>query len=177
MFLYVIALLAIASRFVPHLSNAAPITALAIMAAMYGSKKQAVTLPLAVRFISDLFLGFFAWPLMVAVYVSHLTGAVFGFWAKGSKSFASRFVKVLSASVFAPTLFFLVTNFAFLYSPSQYSHSWSGIMLSYTNGLPFFRGTLVGDVGYTMAFFLGFELVRYFIVVRRKKTAGAVFRF
>lgn len=176
MFLYVIALLAIASRFIPHFPNAAPITALAIMAAMYGSKKQALTLPLAVRFASDIFLGFFSWPLMVAVYASHLTGAVFGFWAKNSKSFASRFVKVLAASAFAPTLFFLVTNFAFLYSPSQYPHTWSGIMLSYINGLPFFKGTLVGDIGYTMAFFLGFELVRYFITQRKSKTAS-VFRF
>lgn len=161
--IYFIILLAIITRFIPHTPNVAPVTALAIFAAVYLPKKQAIAIPLAVRFVSDIFLGFFSWPLMVAVYASHLAGVLFGIWIKRSKN--NRWIKILGSSIGASLLFFLVTNFAFLYS--EYPHNWTGIIAAYTNGLPFFRGTLLGDLGYTVALFGTYGAVRYF--VNRKK--------
>jgi hypothetical protein len=81
---YLILILAIASRFVPHMANAAPITALAIFAAAYLPARRATFVVLLVRFVSDVFLGFFAWPLMVAVYAAHLFGILLGLWIKNS---------------------------------------------------------------------------------------------
>jgi hypothetical protein len=155
--IYLIIGLAIITRFIPHLANFAPITAIAIFSAVYLPKKQAVGLPLAVRLISDIFLGFFQWPLMVAVYASHLFGAVLGIWIKGSP--AHRWIKIVGSSLMASAVFFLVTNFAFLYS--TYPHNFSGIAQAYANGLPFLRGTLLGDLSYTLALFGGYELVKF----------------
>jgi|ERR1051326_2035799 hypothetical protein len=163
MIIYLVILLAIAARFVPHLANAAPVTALAIFSAVYLPKKQAIAIPLIVRFVSDIFLGFFAWPLMVAVYASHLVGVLFGLYIKNSQS--HRWIKIIGSSLVASVIFFLVTNFAFLYG--DYPHNISGIIQAYVNGLPFFRGTLLGDLGYTVALFGAYELARYYM--NRKK--------
>lgn len=158
--IYLIIILAVVSRFVPHLNNFAPITALAIFSAVYLPKKQAVVIPLAVRFVSDIFLGFFSWPLMVAVYASHISGVLFGLWIKKAKpSFFGKTFKIILSSLGASVLFFLVTNFAFLYA--EYPHTWAGIVSAYTNGLPFLRGTMVGDMSYVLVLFGAYEAVKY----------------
>lgn len=193
MVIYFVILLAIAARFVPHMPNAAPITALAIFGAAYLPKKQAIAIPLVVRFISDIFLGFFSWPLMIAVYASHLVGVLFGLWIRQSinptgvilRPNASeaeesqtkqeilrhsdalmtqddaivKWLKIIASSFGASIIFFLVTNFAFLYA--SYPHNIAGIISAYTNGLPFFRGTLLGDLVYTSALFGAYQFVLY----------------
>lgn len=170
MMIYLVILLAIVARFVPHMPNAAPVTALAIFGAAYLPKKQAIAIPLAVRFISDIFLGFFSWPLMVAVYASHLVGVLFGFWIKKSEN--HRWVKIVSSSLGASIIFFLVTNFAFLYK--DYPHNIAGIISAYTNGLPFFRGTLLGDLGYTVALFGSYALAQSFSNSKRLAEAKVI---
>jgi hypothetical protein len=136
---------AVASRLVDHPWNVAPITAIALVGAIYLPPLKALSISLGVRFISDLFIGFFSFPLMVAVYACHAFGACVGVWVRRNKSF----MRILIAPAVSATLFFLVTNFAFLYS--QYPHTIEGVMQAYMNGLPFFRGTLTGDMFYVFA--------------------------
>jgi len=151
----IIILAAVGTRLIPHLWNFAPVTAIAIFAAVYLPKKQAVALPLVVRFVSDLIIGFFYWPLMLAVYLAHLFGVAAGLWIRRKKTV----LRVVSAPVYSALVFFFVTNFAWFY-PS-YSNDLSGILLAYQNGLPFFRGTLLGDVVYTIALIGGYEAAKY----------------
>jgi hypothetical protein len=165
--IYLIILLAIITRFIPHMPNAAPVTALAIFSAANLGWKKSVGLTLAVRLISDVFLGFFSWPLMVAVYASHLVGVALGFWIKRSDK--HRWIKITGSSLIASVIFFLVTNFAFLYA--AYPHNFSGIVSAYANGLPFFRGTLLGDLGYTFALFGAYQAVIYAKTIVRHKLA------
>jgi len=144
------------SRLIPHSWNFAPITAIAIFAAIYLPIRQAVVLPLVIRFISDVIIGFFSWQLMIAVYLSHLFGVALGLWVRRNKSFG----RVLTAPILSAVVFFLVTNFAWLYA--SYTNDLPGILLAYTNGLPFLRGTLMGDVFYTLALVGGYEFaLRY----------------
>lgn len=168
--IYVIIILAALTRFIPHLENAAPITALAIFGAIYLPARQGLAIPLAARLISDLVLGFFPFQQMIAVYISHLAGFALGLWAKSSG--AKRWAlagKAVFAALISSMVFFLVTNFAWLYPASQYSHDLSGILLAYYNGLPFLRGTLVGDVGYTVGIIVVYETFLYF--QKRKQLA------
>jgi hypothetical protein len=155
--IYLVIVLAIVARFVPHMPNFAPITALAIFSGANLDWKKSVGITLAARFISDIFLGFFSWPLMVAVYACHLAGVALGVWIK--KSDSHQWLKITSSSLGASILFFLVTNFAFFYS--TYTHDLSGIIQAYTNGLPFFRGTVLGDFSYTAALFGSYEFAKY----------------
>src|SRR3989344_1475208 len=154
MIVYVLLIVfAVASRYIPHLPNFAPITAIAIFAGFYFSTKKAVVLTISVRLISDIIIGFFSWPVMIAVYVAHLLGVFLGSWIKKGNH---RWLKALSSSVLASVLFFLITNFAYLYA--AYPHNWQGISTSYINGLPFFRATLFSDLVYTVALFGVYEL-------------------
>lgn len=162
---------AVAARLVPHAWNFAPITAVAVVSAIYLPLRQAVALPLVIRLISDAILGFFSWPLMLAVYASHLFGAVMGLWVRKSVTSPAAaspsptseragarlgmWSKVIIAPAVSALVFFLVTNFAFLYA--SYPHDLSGIISAYANGLPFLRGTLLGDVIYTAGFVGAFE--------------------
>ena len=82
MLIYFIIFLAIISRFVPHMPNFAPITALAIFAAAYLPWKKAAGITFAARLISDIFLGFVSWPMMLAIYASHGVGILLGLWIK-----------------------------------------------------------------------------------------------
>ena len=193
MVIYLIIILAVASRFIPHMPNVGLLTALAMFSAANMDWKKAAGITLAARFVSDIYLGFFAWPLMVAVYVSHLVGILFGVWIKktstngvilnpnapeGEESLKKkeilrhsdalrlqddapvRWVKIIVSSLGASAIFFLATNFAFLYA--EYSHNFAGVILAYANGLPFLRGTMVGDLGYAVALFGTFALAMYF---------------
>jgi hypothetical protein len=80
MLIYAIVVLAIISRFIPHMPNVGLITALAMFSAVNLDWKKSVGITLAARFVSDIFLGFFAWPLMLEVFASHLGGILFVFW-------------------------------------------------------------------------------------------------
>ncbi len=176
MVIYLIIILAVASRFIPHMPNVGLITALAMFSAANMDWKKAAGITLAARFISDIYLGFFAWPLMVAVYASHLVGILFGVWIKnptsprpspyegrvpaGRERLQYRAIKIIVSSLGASAIFFLVTNFAFLYA--EYPHNFAGVILAYANGLPFLRGTLVGDLGYVVALFGGLAIAQNF---------------
>ena len=158
MLIYFIIILAIIARFIPHMPNFAPITALAIFSGANLGWKKAVGITLAARFVSDIFLGFFSWPLMVAVYASHLVGVLLGMWIKQNDN--CRWIKIGGSSLGASALFFLVTNFAFFYG--GYAHNISGILLAYANGLPFLRGTVLGDLGYSADLLGAYDLAKYF---------------
>lgn len=149
-------MLAILSRVFPHLPNATPITALAIVAGSYIGKKNAIILPIIVLGISDLFIGLYDARLMLAVYGSFacigLASAVFP-----HKPLQRSLYLAVGASVF----FYLTTNFAvWLFSP-WYEKSIYGLLLSYELALPFARNMLLGDIGYTILLIALCEAVAY----------------
>jgi hypothetical protein len=167
-FIYGIIVLAIASRLIPHLANLSAITALGMFAAVYLPKKQAIAIPLLARLGSDILIGFFSWPLMIAVYAAHLMGVGFGLWIKRSREESTnRWLRILFAGFGSAAAFFLITNFVAFY-PSYYPQDLSGMVSAYVNGLPFLRGTVIGDVGFSVALFGSLSLVRY-ISARRLK--------
>lgn len=146
---------AAALRLLPHLPNFAPIGAMALFGGTYLSKKQALILPIAAMVVSDFFIGFDSFISRVSVYGSFLLIVGIGMWLRGHKSFAN----VVSASLASSILFFLITN-AVVWVAGSYDRGFVGLWQSYLAGVPFFRGTLFGDLFYTGAFFAGFELVR-----------------
>ena len=58
------------ARLLPHPANFAPIGAIALFSGLYLPKRWAIILPLAIMLISDIFVGFYAWQIMLAVYLS-----------------------------------------------------------------------------------------------------------
>lgn len=66
----------------------------------------------------------------------------------------SGFWRVLGAALASSVSFFVISNFAVWAAwPEMYPRGFTGLMMSYTAGLPFFRGTLESDVFFSLAMF------------------------
>jgi len=164
---------AVLLRLIPHVPNFAPIGAIALFGGAYLNKKYALFILFAALVVSDyllLYLNPFAptqinfsrfySPLSlihsttIYVYGSFLLNFFIGKWIARDKSIG----RVVTGSLLASILFFLITNFG-VWAAGMYGHGLDGLLTSYIMGLPFFRGTLVGDLFYTGVFFGGYELV------------------
>ncbi|PJC52489.1 MAG: hypothetical protein CO030_02610 [Candidatus Magasanikbacteria bacterium CG_4_9_14_0_2_um_filter_42_11] len=138
-------LLGVSARIFPHPANFAPIAAIALFGGLYLSKRWALILPLSAMFVSDIFVGFYSWKMMVAVYASFLLIVGIGMMVKRKKEFAT----ILGGTLLGSMLFFLITNGAVWAFGTMYTHSFAGLMQSYLMGIPFLKNTLLGDLFFT----------------------------
>lgn len=162
-----VVMLAAASRLVKHPFNFAPVAAMAIFAGCYLGKKWAVILPVASMVISDYFIGFYDWQVMVSVYLGIALAFVIGWHLKKRK----KWHNVALASFASSVAFFLITNFAVWAFFDWYPHTWAGLVNCFTLALPFFRNTLAGDFVYTGLLFGLYELVvSHSLVLERFKS-------
>lgn len=157
-----ILLVALSRLFMP-LNNFTPVGAMALFGGAYFSRKWlAFVIPFAAMWLSDLYLNnvvyakmfpeyysSFTWFGDPWVYTSFLLVVVLGLLALKSISFG----RLIGTSLGASVLFFLITNFGSWLTLPMYSKDISGLMASYTAGIPFFQNTVVGDLFYVMLFF------------------------
>ena len=143
--IYLLLALGIICRFIPHAANFAPIGAIAIFSGLYLPKKYAIIVPVIALLISDFFIGFYSWRIMLSVYGSFAIMGTLGLWARKNKSFG----KIAGATLLGSLVFFLLTNASVWAFGTMYTHSISGLMQSYYMALPFFRNSLLGDIFYT----------------------------
>ena len=133
-------LLGVAARLLPHLWNATPVTAIALLGATYLSKRWGILLPLTIVAVSDLVLGWhttipFTWGAFAAI-------GLLGWWLRKHPSPARIVVCSLAGSM----LFFLVTNFGVWLVGGLYPNTPEGLWQCYVAAIPFFRNTLLGDL-------------------------------
>jgi len=153
-----IIIFAVILRLIPHLPNVAPIAAMALFGGVYLNRRYALIVPLIAMFISDFIIGFHSG--MPLVYMSFFLTGVLGLWIRNHKSFKRIFL----ASLLSSFIFFILTNFNYWYAASLYPKTGGGLLMAYTNALPFFRNTLVGDLFYTVLFFGSYELLLRFLI-------------
>lgn len=137
-------LLGLTARLLPHPPNFAPIGAIAIFGGIYLPKRWAILAPLAAMFVSDIFIGFYAWQIMASVYLSFALTGVIGLIVKQKKTLA----RVVGGTLLGSILFFLITNIAVWAFGAMYPQNLAGLMESYTMAIPFFRNSLLGDLFY-----------------------------
>ncbi|PIY71128.1 hypothetical protein COY88_01915, partial [Candidatus Roizmanbacteria bacterium CG_4_10_14_0_8_um_filter_35_28] len=148
--IFLIILLAVVARLIPHPPNFAPIAGLALFSGSHFKKKTALLIPLAAMFVSDLFLGLHL--VIPFVYLSFILTTFIG-----SKLKSLKFSNLLLASLGSSVLFFLITNFGVWLMFSMYPKTLEGLVQCYTMAVPFFRNTLLGDLFYTFSFFYGYQ--------------------
>lgn len=156
-----IIIFAVVMRLLPHPPNVAPIAAMALFGGVYVNKKYALVVPLIAMFISDIFLGFY--PEIIFVYGSFLLIGLIGLWLRNHKTFRN----VLFASIGSSILFFIITNFGVWLMGSMYDKSFAGLLEAYTMGLPFFRNTLLGDLGFVGIFFGSYEYMLFVLAGKK----------
>jgi len=142
---FILITLGIAARFLPHPANFAPVGAIAIFSGIYLPKKWAIVLPLAAMFFSDLFLGFYAWPVMLSVYASFAVMGLIGLAVRKHKKLST----ILGGTILGSVIFFLTTNGAVWAFSNWYEPSLAGLINCYVVAIPFFRNSLLGDLFYT----------------------------
>src|SRR6185436_7994730 len=170
MMVYFLILLGAVLRVLPHPANFAPIAAVALFGAVYlKDKRQALFLPLAIMIITDFFIGFDSIESRVSVYGSFLLIALIGLWVRNHKNIAT----IIGSTILGSSLFYLVTNLVWIYPAKMYPHTLAGQIASYTNALPFFRNTLLGDLFYVAVFFGAYELVKIYVDTRARAHSRA----
>ena len=166
---FILITLGIAARFMPHPANFAPIGAIAIFSGMYLPKKLAIILPVAAMFFSDIFLGFYAWPIMLSVYAGFIIMALIGLAVRKNKKLST----ILGGTILGSVIFYLITNGAVCAFGSLYDHNLAGLAQSYIMAIPFFRNSLLGDLFYTGAL-VGVYEASLVLLYREKKAVATV---
>lgn len=168
----VLLILAVITRFVfirfgeSAIPNFTAVGAMMIIGATYMKGMKRWIVPLAIFWISDLFINnvvyaqyydsfqLFATPWVYLGYL--LVGIIAYIIMKTSPSF----IKLLLTCTTGAVIFFLVTNFgSWLHHTSPYTKDFSGLMASYQAGIPFFRNALMGDL------FFGFVLFGLYDII------------
>lgn len=146
--------MAAVARLAPHPWNVTPVAAMALFSGVqFRNKETAFGVPLAAMFLSDLVLGLHT--LLPLVYTCFAVTVLMGFWVK--KDFSTG--RIIAASLASSVLFFILTNFGMWVVGTMYPHTGSGLLQCYVGGLPYFRNTLLGDMGYNALLFGGFYMV------------------
>lgn len=169
--LIIATLIACIGRLFPHPYNFTPIGAMALFAGAYiGNKKWAIALPLLALLFTDIVLqisymmGYSSYPafygLMPVVYGCLALTTVIGF----GLARRNDALWVLGAGLTSSLLFFVFTNFAvwLVHMPK----TWAAFVQCYTQAIPFFRHSLIGDLSYTVLFFGSYALARRYIISR-----------
>jgi hypothetical protein len=153
------------SRLVPHPPNVTPIAAMALFGGAYvANRKLAYLLPLAAMLLSDVVLGYTVYGTSVltsqpVVYACIVATAAMGRLIRDKRSALQVSRVTLASSV----MFYAVTNFAVWASGSLYPMSWAGLAACYAAAMPFFRNSLLGDMGFAAALFGGFALLETYV--------------
>ena len=160
---YLFVLLAIAVRFLPfagplnilpHAWHFTPLAASLLFFGARGSRRQ-MWIPLVLFAATDVVLTKFiysaplGWDQLVtwAWYAGIL-------WLGSTMREKTTFWRVVGAALASSVSFFLISNFAVWAAwPEMYPRGFSGLMMSYTAGIPFFRGTFESDLFFSLAFF------------------------
>jgi hypothetical protein len=168
--LLTIVLAAAMARLLPHPQNVTPIGAMALFGGAYFTRKwQSFVLPLLALWLSDLVLNNVVYKAFNPSFVW-----ISGYTVWGYAAFALMIVlswtllkkvktqNVVLASVIGSTLFFIITNFGAWYADpfDMYPNGITGLMASYTLGLPFYLNSLLGDLVWCGILFGGFEYAK-----------------
>jgi hypothetical protein len=182
------AALAVAHRLVPYVFdmgptarfawNFAPVGAIGLFAGARWRSPLAVLVPLTVMVVSDLLL----WPFLSAkglpafgwmrlvIYPSFMAYAFIGRLIRHKSSP----LWISGAALLGAVQFYLITNFACWAGGDglTYTKNLAGLIQCYVAALPFFGGTVGGDLGFSFLFF-GLHALGVYAFQRQKASQPA----
>lgn len=151
-------LLAAALRLLPHPPNFSPIDSMALFSGAYlGRRAIAFVAPLAALLLSDLVLGFYHG--MATVYATVALIVLIGWWLSSRRTP----LFIAAAAIASSVTFFVITNFAMWLFSGFYPVTYAGLIACYTAAIPFFQGTIAGDLFYAVLLFGGFRVAELVI--------------
>jgi len=153
--------LAALSRLIPHIDNFTPIGAMALFGGTFiSNKRNAFLLPMAAMLFSDCLLQMFYGTgfhnTMIFVYAAFIVISSLGFILR--KRVQRQTIMV--ASLVGSIIFFLITNFG-VWATGYYGYHIDGLLNCMIAGIPFFRGTVMGDLFFNLVLFGSFSVIRW----------------
>ncbi len=120
------------------------VSSLALFSGFYLGGIFSFITPLAIIFLSDLFIGNSA--ILIFTWSAFGLIGLMGLIMK--KVGLGKFIilKTVSFGVLASCFFFLYTNFGWWVLSNMYPHNWEGLIACFVNGVPFFRTNLMGNL-------------------------------
>ena len=178
--LIAIIFLASISRLIPHMPNFSPIGAISLFgAAFFKQKWKAFLIPVLSIWISDLFIN----NIIYADYYPTFTWFYNGYhWQVMSYGAIILFGLILFKNKLtilhlglgglgAGMLFFIISNFGVWINGLMYSKDLSGLLNCYIAGIPFFKGTILGNLFYIPIIFGTYTIVqKRFPILRSTRT-------
>lgn len=157
-------LLAALSRILPHPNNFTPIGAMALFGGYaFTNKKWAFLFPIIAMLISDavleLIYGFGLHDTTPFVYSSFILITFIGMFLKRLPGDYRMFVSIAVAPMLSAMLFFIITNFG-VWLNGSYGYTLGGLGMCYVMAIPFFYGTILGDVFYSILLFGGYAIIK-----------------
>ena len=158
---YVFVLLAVAVRFfpfigvnLPHAWHFTPLAASLLFFGARGSRRQ-MWIPLVLLSATDVVLTRFMWhyPFTWDTLITWAWYAAI-LWLGTNLRENSGFWRVAAAAAVSSVSFFIVSNFAvWLAWPAMYPRTVAGLIACYEAAIPFFRGTAVSDMFFSLVMF------------------------
>jgi hypothetical protein len=162
-------LLAAFSRIIPHPANFSPLGAIALFGAAHFSKKwQILLIPIAATWLSDLFIN----NVIYAAYYPTFTWFYEGFYWQYLSYLVIAVIaiplfkkvnkeRILLGALSSTVIFFLISNVGCWIGNSFYPQNFAGLMSCYAAGIPFLKGTILGDLFYSLVLFGCFAYAKY----------------
>ena len=166
---FVLIVLAAASRLLPHPPNFAPVAAIGLYSGAAVGRRTGWLVPFAALLASDAVIGFYN---PVGMAWNYLAFAVCLGLGAGLLRRGRSLGRVTGAVLGSSVAFFLVSNFG-MWASGYYPRTWAGLRECYVAALPFFRNTLASDVLYSAALFGGHALLARFLPRASAGTARA----
>jgi hypothetical protein len=174
---YLFVLLAIAVRFLPfvplnfpHAWHFTPLAASLLFFGARGNRRQ-LWVPFVLFAATDVILTKFVYSFTFSW--DHLATWVWYaaiLWLGTNLREKTTVLRVIGAALASSVSFFLISNFAVWAAwPEMYPRGFGGLMMSYTAGIPFFRGTFESDLFFSLAFF-GIPVLVQALEQRREKS-------
>ncbi len=168
--LLIIALIILASlsRFIPHLHNFSPIGAVSLFgAALFKDKWKAFLVPISATWASDLFLNNIIYSKYFSEFTWFYKGSQWQFLSYilvillGLSLFKNKFnlSRLGIGTLSSIGIFYIVSNFGVWVSGLMYTKDLSGLLNCYIAGIPFLKGTALGNLFYVPILFGSYYLI------------------
>ena len=169
MLVFVLIVLAAASRLLPHPPNFAPVAAIGLFAGAFAGRRHSWMVAFGALLASDVVLGFYHPVSMFWNYLAFAACLLLGSgWLLRSRTFG----RIAGAVLASAATFFLLSNFG-MWASGYYPRTWAGLVECYLAAVPFFRNTLASDVLYSAVLFGGHALLSRWFARPRAETARA----
>lgn len=154
-------------RLLEVIPNFSPVTAIALFGGAYLiNKKWSVIIPVASLLIGDILLGYkhnyaFFHNTIFFVYISYILIVLLGWKLREEKL---NYLKVGAFAITSSLLFFFISNFGVWIVGTLYERNVEGLVKCFAMAIPFFKYTFAGDLFYSFAFFIAYDLISKTIV-------------